>query len=227
MGFNFVKGMFDMKNSKGLPMDLRKYARAAFWRKSRAFIISFVLTVLALVFFGELILPTKYPEAKAIIYTVILALPFVFTKFPFCVIDSTYCGIVEDIEVKMTKDARPAAYSYKGYTLYDKGAVYLKIRTPDGRLIRRKVYGGIASLQKYINKLNEFLTLATGDEAIFIPYIEDTISVYQDFLKLPVLEKINAIEALKNVAKVPSKTTFKMQSQKDFQDKERKMLFIF
>ena len=139
-----------------LPKDLKNYARAAFWRKSRAFIISFVLTVLALIFFGDVILPTKYPEAKAIMYTVILALPFIFTKFPFCAIDSTYCGIVEDIEVKMTKEARPAPYSYKGHYIFDKGIVYLKIRTPDGGLIRRKVYGGIANLQKYINKYHEY-----------------------------------------------------------------------
>ena len=66
-----------------LPKDLKNYARAALWRKSRAFVISFVLTVLALIFFGDVILPTKYPEAKAIMYTVILALPFIFTKFTF------------------------------------------------------------------------------------------------------------------------------------------------
>ena len=180
-----------MKNSKGLPMDLRKYARAAFWRKSRAFIISFALTVLALIFFGELILPTKYPEAKAIIYTVILALPFVFTKFPFCVIDSTYCGIVEDIEVKMTKDARPASYSFKGYTLYDKGVVYLRIRTPDGMLIRRKVYGGIASLQKYINKFHK-------DDEVFHLYGTDTVVVLRGekdtHVKCPVCGEVNEKE---------------------------------
>ena len=144
--------------------------RAAFWRKSRRFVISFVLTALALIFFGDLFLSSKYPEAKVIVYTLVLALPFVFTKFPFCVIDSTYYGTVEKIEVEMTKDARPAAYSYKGYRIYDKGTVYLRIRTPDGRLIRRKVYGGIASLQKYISKYHE-------DDEVFHLYGTNTVVV--------------------------------------------------
>ena len=152
-----------------LPKDLKNYARAAFWRKSRAFVISFVLTVLALIFFGDVILPTKYPEAKAIMYTVILALPFIFTKFPFCVIDSTYYGTVEDIEVEMTKDAR-AGYGPRGFRIYDKGTVYLRIRTPDGGLIRRKVYGGIASLQKYINRYHE-------DDEVFHLYGTDTVVI--------------------------------------------------
>ena len=180
-----------MAKNEGLPKDLKNYARATFWRKSRAFIISFVLTVLALIFFGDIIFPTKYPEAKVIMYTVILALPFIFTRFPFRVIDSTYCGIVEDIEVKMSKDARPASYSYKGYTLYDKGAVYLKIRTPDGSLIKRKVYGGIASLQKYINKFNK-------DDEVFHLYGTNTVVVLRGergtHVECPVCGEINEKE---------------------------------
>ena len=180
-----------MAKNEGLPKDLKKHARTAFLRKSRAFIILFVLTVLALVFFGDIILPTKYPQAKVIMYTIILALPFIFTKFPFCVMDSTYCGIVEDIEVKMTKDARPASYSYKGYTLFDKGAVYLKIRTPDGTLIKRKVYGGISSLQKYINKFNK-------DDEVFHLYGTDTVVVLRGeagtHVECPVCGELNEKE---------------------------------
>ena len=159
-----------MKNNGNLPNDLKAYARNVFLRKCKPFVISFVLTVLALIFFGDAILSSKYPEMKTISYTIILALPFVFTKFPFCAIDSTYYGIVEDIEVKMTKDARPASYSYKGYTLYDKGIVYLKIRTPEGALIKRKVYAGIANLQKYINKFNK-------DDEVFHLYGTDMVVV--------------------------------------------------
>ncbi len=177
----------NMKNN-GLPKDLKNYARAALWRKSRAFVISFVLTALALIFFGELVLSSKYPEVKPIIYTFILALPFVFTKFPFCVIDSTYCGIVEDIEVKMTKEARPAAYSYKGYRIFDKGTVYLKIRTPDGDLIKRKVYGGIASLQKYIDKFHK-------DDEVFHLYGTETVVVLRGerytHVQCPVCGEVN------------------------------------
>lgn len=156
-------------NNNGLPKDLRKYTHTAFWRKSKRFIISFVLTALALIFFGNFILSSKYPEAKVIVYTLILALPFVFTKFPFCVIDSTYYGTVEKIEVEMTKDAR-AGYGPRGYRIYDKGTVYLRIRTPDGRLIKRKVYGGIASLQKYINRYHE-------DDEVFHLYGTDTVVI--------------------------------------------------
>ena len=180
-----------MVTNNGLPKDLKNYARAAFWRKSRVFIISFVLTVLALIFFGDVILPTKYPEVKAISYTVILALPFIFTKFPFCVMDSTYCGMVEKVEVKMSKEARPASYSYRGYWLYDKGAVYLKIRTPDGALIKRKVYGGIASLQKYINKFNK-------DDEVFHLYGTNTVVVLRGerdtHVECPVCGELNEKE---------------------------------
>jgi hypothetical protein len=109
-------------NNNGLPKDLKKYTHTAFWRRSKRFIISFVLTALALIFFGDLFLSSKYPEAKMIVYTLVLALPFVFTKFPFCVIDSTYYGTVEKIEVEMIKDAR-AGYGPRGFRIYDKGTV--------------------------------------------------------------------------------------------------------
>ena len=167
-----------MAKNKGLPKDLQNYARAALWRKSRAFVISFALTVLALIFFGDAILSSKYPEMKTISYTIILALPFIFTKFPFCVIDSTYYGTVEDIEVEMTKDAR-AGYGPRGFRIYDKGTVYLKIRTPDGALIRRKVYGGTASLQKYINKYHK-------DDEVFHLYGTDVVVVLPVEKDIPV-----------------------------------------
>lgn len=180
-----------MSNNSNLPNDLQKYALAAFWRKSRAFIISFTLLSLVLIFFGDVILPTKYPEVKVISYTIVLALPFVFTKFPFCAIDSTYCGVVEDVEVKMTKEARPAAYSHKGYYIFDKGIVYLKIRTPDGALIKRKVYGGIAGLQKYINKFNK-------DDEVFHLYGTNTVVVLRGdagtHVQCPVCGEINEKE---------------------------------
>ncbi|MBQ9745284.1 MAG: hypothetical protein IJW21_00485 [Clostridia bacterium] len=130
-------------------------------------------------FFGDVILPTKYPEVKVLTYIIILAIPFIVTKFPFCAIDSTYYGIVEDIEVKMTKDARPASYSYKGYSLYDKGTVYLKIRTPDGELIRRKVYGGIVGLQQYINKFQK-------DDEVFHLYGTDAVMILPGEKDIPV-----------------------------------------
>ena len=177
-------GKFDMKNSKGLPIDLRRYARAAFFHKSRAFIISFVLTVLALVFFGDVILPTKYPEAKPIIYTVILALPFIFTKFPFCVIDSTYCGIVERVQIetgtgiKAFKDNDLGARTtYNAWKMYDQNTIYLYIRTHGGGLIKREVFRGIASLGEFIDayeKGDEVFHLYGTNTVVILPKENDT-----------------------------------------------------
>ena len=159
-----------MSNKNALPHDLKKYARSAFLKKSKAFFISFSLLLLALVFFGDYVLPTNYPEAKIAVYAIILTLPFIFTKFPFCVIDSTYYGIVEKIDIKMTREARPNPATPRTYRVYDKGLVYLTIRTHDGSLIKKKVYGGIWNIQKHINIYRE------GDE-VFHLYGTDTVVI--------------------------------------------------
>ena len=184
-----------MRNNKGLPKDLKDYARAAFWRKSRTFIISFVVTLIALIFLGDIILPTKYPEAKPIIYTVILALPFIFTKFPFCIIDSTYCGIVERVQIETTTGIKAfkdndqgARTTYNTWKMYDQNTIYLYIRTHDGRLIKREVFRGIASLQEFIDtykKDDEVFHIYGTNTVVILPKENDT------HVKCPVCGVVN------------------------------------
>ena len=184
-----------MRNNKGLPKDLKDYARVALWRKSRAFIISFVLTVIALIFLGDTILPTKYPEAKPIIYTVILALPFIFTKFPFCIIDSTYCGIVEQVQIETTTGIKAfkdndqgARTTYNTWKMYDQNTIYLYIRTHGGELIRREVFRGMASLQEFIGaygKDDEVFHLYGTNTVVILPKENDT------HVKCPVCGVVN------------------------------------
>ena len=184
-----------MKNNKGLPKDLKDYARAALWRKSRAFIISFVLTVIALIFLRDTILPTKYPEAKPIIYTVILALPFIFTKFPFCIIDSTYCGIVERVQIETTTGIKAfkdndqgARTTYNSLKMYEQNTIYLYIRTHGGELIRREVFRGMASLQEFIGayeKGDEVFHLYGTNTIVILPKENDT------HVKCPVCGVVN------------------------------------
>ena len=184
-----------MKNNKGLPKDLKDYARAAFWRKSRTFIISFVATLIALIFLGDIILPTKYPEAKPIIYTVILALPFIFTKFPFCIIDSTYCGIVERVQIETTTGIKAfkdndqgARTTYNTWKMYEQNTIYLYIRTHGGELIRREVFRGMASLQEFIGayeKGDEVFHLYGTNTVVILPKENDT------HVKCPVCGVVN------------------------------------
>ena len=172
-----------MKNSN-LPKDLKNYARAALWRKCKPFFISFALTALALIFFGDLVLPTKYPQVKPIIYTLVLALPFIFTKFPFCAIDSTYCGIVERIHIEtgtgmksIREDDSGARNTYNALKLYDQNTIYLYIRTHDGELIRKNVYSGAASQRAFINtyeKGDEVFHLYGTDTVVILPKENDT-----------------------------------------------------
>ena len=184
-----------MKNNKGLPKDLKDYARAALWRKSRMFIISFVVTLIALIFLGDTILPPKYPEAKPIIYTVILALPFIFTKFPFCIIDSTYCGIVERVQIETTTGIKAfkdndqgARTTYNSLKMYEQNTIYLYIRTHDGELIRREVFLGMASLQEFIGtdeKGDEVFHLYGTNTVVILPKENDT------HVKCPVCGVVN------------------------------------
>lgn len=154
-----------------LPKDLEKYRRRIIWKKSRSFVFSFIALLTAIIFFGERLFPTKYTALRIVVYMIVLAFPFIFTRFPFVLFDSTYCGIVEKVKIKTTTDndflVKP---NFNGLKLYYRNTIYLFIKTPEGKLIKRKVYTGRASYGEFINSYNE------GD-MVFHLYGTDTVVI--------------------------------------------------
>lgn len=128
-----------------LPKDLEKRVRQTIWQKSKTCVLWFTGLLLLIIFFGDVVFPTKYVGMKIVGYILVLALPFIFTKFPFNLIDETYCGTIEHVEIKTSTVNEflatrfregGATYAYKINTLY------LHIITPEGECIRRKVFSG-------------------------------------------------------------------------------------
>ena len=76
-----------------------------------------------------------------------MLLPFVISGIPKKLIDRTYCGVIEDVEVTTSNDV-DMSWGKRGRVCY-KNVVYLKIKTDDGGVIYKKVHSAIS------NKIND------------------------------------------------------------------------
>lgn len=108
-------------------------------------------------------------------YILVLALPFIFTKFPFNLIDETYCGTIEHVEIKTSVVNEFLSTSFKGGFGGAKGSykiniLYLHIVTPEGERIRRKVFSGKTDHGQFLD------TYHAGDK-VFHLYGTDAVVV--------------------------------------------------
>lgn len=70
-----------------------------------------------------------------------------------------------------------------------------------------------------ICSLKELKFEAVGDETVFNQYIDEADKLLSGFLDLPSMSKIKSFNSLSNFSTMPNKRAFKLQSQKDLQDK--------
>ncbi|MBQ8862060.1 MAG: hypothetical protein IJ021_04890 [Clostridia bacterium] len=158
-----------------LPKDLEKRVRKTIWQKSKTCVLWFAALLILIIFFGDVVFPTKYMGMKIIGYILVLALPFIFTKFPFNLIDETYCGTIEHVEIKTSVVNEFLSTSFRGGFGGAKGSykintLYLHIVTPEGERIRRKVFSGKTDQGQFLD------TYHAGDE-VFHLYGTDTVVV--------------------------------------------------
>lgn len=126
-----------------LPQDLKRYfQRKILFRIIPCGILLLTFGIL-LALFGERVFRTENQVFRVSCYFVTMLLPFAATGVPFCLLDRTYCGTVDEVQIKTTVESassvKPSLES-----LYQKNTVYLTVRLPNGKRIRKKVCEGRA-----------------------------------------------------------------------------------
>ena len=125
-----------MKNLQ-IPKDLKAYAVKTALKRLVPCVLLLIGFVVALILWGDIILPIDKDIVKVIVYTIVMLVPFALTGVPHKMIDQTYSGIVEKVEVTTTVDNlyhdRPTRES-----LYLKNTVFLHVKQENGAVVRRK-----------------------------------------------------------------------------------------
>ena len=120
-----------------LPKDLKAFAMKTALKRLIPCILMLTVFAVALIFWGDIILPIDKESVKVIVYTMVMLVPFAVTGVPFKLFDKTYSGIVEKVEIATTVDnlyhERPA----RAY-LYLKNTVFLHVKQENGTVVRRK-----------------------------------------------------------------------------------------
>ena len=90
--------------------------------------------------------------AKYSFAIIFLALPFFLTKVYKIFTDSNYMGIVRDVDVRTVADSK-SSVKPTWEMLYRKNVLYVTVETPNGKLIRKKIFEDLPShvenLEKY------------------------------------------------------------------------------
>ena len=120
-----------------LPKDLKAFAIKNALKRIIPCALLLICFAIALIFWGDVILPVDKDIVKVIVYTMVMLVPFALTGVPFKLIDKTYSGIVEKVEIATTVDnlyhERPTRES-----LYLKNTVFLHVKQGNGTVVRRK-----------------------------------------------------------------------------------------
>ena len=126
-----------MKKTK-LPKDLTLFSVKTALKRIVPCVLMLILFSVALTFWGDVILPIKKEPVKTILYVIVMLVPFAVTGVPYKMLDRTYTGTVQKVEITTTVDN---AYHSKPTreSLYYKNTVYLHVMQENGVVIRQKV----------------------------------------------------------------------------------------
>ena len=82
------------------PKDLLKYAKTYVVKKIAVLAFGEVLLALILFLWGDTLLGSSTGIVKIGLYVLVLALPFAVTKMPFCLVDRSYFGTIEKVDLE-------------------------------------------------------------------------------------------------------------------------------
>jgi hypothetical protein len=117
-----------------LPADIRRYVRGKVLRCVLPFAFLELAFALALIFFGHKLFSTDVIGFRILCYFLVLMAPFPVTRFPFAILDRSWYGEIVDVEVK----SRYSAHGSARLTLRSEQVILLKIRTPEGEILRKE-----------------------------------------------------------------------------------------
>ena len=125
-----------MKKTK-LPKDLILFSIKTALKRIVPCVLMLIAFAVALTFWGDVILPIEKEPVKSILYVVVMLVPFAVTGVPYKMLDRTYRGTVQKVEIRTTVDN---AYHSKPTreSLYYKNTVFLHVMQENGVVIRQK-----------------------------------------------------------------------------------------
>ena len=122
-----------------LPRDLRGHVRKAVIKKITPCVLLLIAFGGAMYFYGERIFALVPPAVRVGAYVLAMLLPFVITRVPFCLFDSTFVGKVKHVHVQ---NEYVAVKGLAGSNLHISRTlatfVYLSLDLPDGKEKRIK-----------------------------------------------------------------------------------------
>ena len=122
-----------------LPRDLRGHVRRAVIKKITPCVLLLIAFGGAMYFYGERIFALVPPAVRVGAYVLAMLLPFVITRVPFCLFDSTFVGKVKHVHVQ---NEYVAVKGLAGSNLHISRTlatfVYLTLDLPDGKEKRIK-----------------------------------------------------------------------------------------
>lgn len=125
-----------MKNLQ-ISKDLKLFSIKAVLKRVIPCLLMLAAFAVILALWGDVILPIDKDIVKVIVYTAVMLVPFVLTGVPFKLIDKTYSGTVQEVEITTTVDN-----AYHGQptreNLYLKNTVFLHVKQENGTVVRRK-----------------------------------------------------------------------------------------
>ncbi len=127
-----------MKRKFELPRGHKRARIKFFVLKLLPFVVLTIIDFLILCFFGERMFQALNEPARLAFYIMFALIPFIATGFPFCMIDRTYVGITEKVELKSVVAHRTIMPVREG--MYMKHTIYLNVRLENGKIIRRKAF---------------------------------------------------------------------------------------
>ncbi len=132
-----------------IPAELKKHARKTVLKRLIPCAVLAVAFAVLLLLFGNTVCKTDNTVFRLSFYIVVMLIPFVITGVPFKLIDKTYEGIIESVNIETTVDSDSSVKPSRE-RLYHKNMVYLTVKLPNGKVCTKKAYEGKANLNQHL-----------------------------------------------------------------------------
>ena len=151
-----------------LPQDLRTFVIKAVLKRVVPCLLLIAIFSIVLIFWGDVILPINKESVKVIVYTMVMLVPFAVTGVPFKLIDQTYIGTVQKVEIATTIDSDHHSKPTRA-TMYMKNTVFLHVEQENGLVIRKKACEGSTKMAQNLE------TYKVGDRVFHLYGSEQTV----------------------------------------------------
>lgn len=137
-----------------LPLELKKIIRHKIFRRVVVCLFFLIPIGIALALWENALFETDNQVFKSACYIGMLVVPFVISGIPFKLIDKSFRGKIDKVDIETTVDNSSSAKPTREH-LYVKNTIYLSIKREDGKVIRKKAYEGRAKLQQHLETYRE------------------------------------------------------------------------